>query len=172
MIELLVVMSIVAILLSIAVPSMSSMMASQRAKSLANTFLTSLNLARNEAIKRNGRVVVCKSANGQSCLSSGGWEQGWLVFHDVNNNAALDTGEQSIQTQGAIAQGVHLTGNTNVADYVSFSASGVAKLTSGGFQAGTLTLCLDPVSNADVQQIILSATGRARLQMVSASNCV
>jgi type IV fimbrial biogenesis protein FimT len=173
MIELLVVMSIAAILLSIAVPSMTAMMATQRSKSLGNAFLTSLNLARNEAIKRNGRVVLCKSADGLSCLSSGGWEQGWAVFHDGNNNAAIDTdiGEKAIQLQGAAPQGLHLTGNTNVANYVSFSASGVAKLISGAFQSGTLTLCLDPVSSADVQQIILSATGRARLQKGGASSC-
>lgn len=171
LLELLVVLTVGAILLSIAVPSMTGMLNTQRSISLANSFLSSLNLARIEAIKRNARAVLCKSADGLSCAGSGGWEQGWILFHDANNNAALDHGEQVIEQQGAVSQGLRLTGNTPVADYVSYSPSGSAKLISGAFQAGTFTLCLVPVSSADVRQIVLSSTGRARLRRGSASDC-
>lgn len=171
LLELLVVLTVGAILLSIAVPSMTGMLNTQRSTSLANSFLSSLNLARIEAIKRNARAVLCKSADGLSCAGSGGWEQGWILFHDANNNAALDHGEQVIEQQGAVSQGLRLTGNTPVADYVSYSASGSAKLISGAFQAGTFTLCLVPVSGADVRQIVLSSTGRARFRRGSASDC-
>ena len=93
------------------------------------------------------------------------------MFHDANNNAALDHGEQLIEQQGAVSQGLRLTGNAPVANYVSYSASGSAKLISGAFQAGTFTLCLVPVSGADVRQIVLSSTGRARFRRGSASDC-
>lgn len=171
LIELLVVMTIAIILLSLAVPAMTGMLNTQKVSSFGSSFLAGLNFARNEAIKRNARAVLCKSADGLSCASSGGWEQGWIVFHDVNNNAALDTGEQVIVQQGAVSQGLRLTGNTQVASYVSYSASGSAKLISGAFQAGTFTLCLVPVSSGDVRQIVLSSTGRARLQRGSSSDC-
>lgn len=171
LVELLVVLTLASILLSIAVPSMTGMINTQRSTSLGNSFLAGLNLARNEAIKRNARTVLCKSADGQSCTTSGGWQQGWILFHDVNNNAQLDAGEQVIQLQGAVWQGLSLTGNTNVANYVSYSASGSAKLISGAFQAGTFRLCLDPVSIGDVRQIVLSGTGRARSKKGLASDC-
>ena len=171
LIELMVVMTLAIILMSLAVPAMTGMLNTQRVTSLTNSFLASLNLARNEAIKRNSRAVVCKSVDGLSCTASGGWEQGWIVFHDVNNNAALDADEQVIEQQGAVAAGLGLTGNMQVANYVSYSASGSAKLTTGAFQVGTFTLCLDPVSSSDVRQIILSNTGRARLKKGTASNC-
>lgn len=171
LIELLVVMTLAAILMSLAVPAMTGMLSTQRVTSLTNSFLASLNLARNEAIKRNSRAVVCKSVDGLSCIVNGGWEQGWIVFHDVNNNAAHDADEQVIEQHGAVAAGLGLSGNTQVANYVSYSASGSAKLTTGAFQVGTFTLCLDPVSSSDVRQMILSNTGRVRLKKGTASNC-
>jgi type IV fimbrial biogenesis protein FimT len=171
LVELLVVFTHSGVLVSLAVPSMTGMINTQRSTSLGNSFLAGLNLARNEAIKRNARAVLCKSADGPSCTTSGGWEQGWILFHDVNNNALLDTGEQVIQQQGPVSRGLSLTGNTNVADYVSYSASGSAKLVSGAFQAGTFRLCLDPVVVGDVRQIILSSTGRVRSKKGLESDC-
>ena len=171
LVELLVVLTLSSILALLAVPSMTAMINTQRSISLGNAFLAGLNLARNEAIKRNARTVLCKSSDGLSCTTSGGWQQGWIMFHDVNNNGLRDVGEQVIQSQAAVSQGLSLTGNTNVANYVSYSASGSSKLISGAFQAGTFSLCLDPVVVGDVRQIVLSSTGRARSKKGLASDC-
>ena len=172
LLELIVVLAIGSVLMSVTVPALTGMLNTQRATSTVNAFFVSLNLARSEAIKRNGRAVMCKTADGVSCTSSGGWEQGWMVFHDANNNAALDAGEVVIQRQGPASRGMRLTGNSSVANYVSFSPSGTAKLTSGAFQAGTFTLCAAYTSSTDVRQIVLSGTGRSRTQKGVASNCV
>lgn len=171
LVEMLVVMALGTILLSIAVPSMTAMLSAQRSNAAGSSFLASLNLARAEAIKRNARVVMCKSAGGLSCDLAGGWNQGRITFHDSNNNAALDVDEQVIERHGAMPEGLSLTGNTQVANYVSYSASGSAKLVSGAFQAGTFTFCLAPESGADVQQIVLSSTGRARSRKGVAADC-
>ena len=171
LVELLMVMALGTILLSIAVPSMTEMLNTQRSNAAGSSFLASLNLARAEAIKRNARVVICKSAAGLSCDLAGGWNQGRIMFHDVNNNAALDADEQLIERHGAMPDSLSLTGNTQVANYVSYSASGSAKLVSGAFQAGTFTFCRMPVSSAEVQQIVLSSTGRARSKKGVATDC-
>jgi len=164
LVELLVVVAIGGILAAVAVPSFGSFLAIQRTNALANRFLSSLHLARGEAIKRNARTVACKSASGDSCTTSGGWEQGWIVFHDANNNASVDAGEVIVLQQTSAPAGLRLTGNLQVANYVSYSASGSAKLLSGAFQAGTFTLCPPTGSDAAVQQVVLSNTGRPRLQ--------
>ena len=171
LVELLLVLAIGAILTLIAVPSMSGFLSSQKVSSLSAVFLSSLNLARSEAIKRNARAVLCRSANGLSCGGSGGWEQGWIVFHDANNNAQADPGETIVLQQAVLVSGPRLSGNAQVANYVSFSASGSAKLVSGAFQAGTFTLCPGSAASSDVRQIILSSTGRARSQSGSAADC-
>jgi len=169
--ELLLVTALAALLLGMAIPSMSAMLQTQRARSMVGSFVSALHFARSEAIKRNGRAVLCKSASGTACAQGGGWEQGWIVFHDGNNNAALDAGELLLQQQGALASGFRLSGNQPVANYVSYSTSGSAKLVSGAFQAGTFTLCPLRGSGADVRKIVLSGTGRPRTYGGSVSDC-
>ena len=76
LIELLVVVALVAIIQLLAAPALSGMANSMRLTSAANSLFSSLLLARSEAIKRNSRAVVCKSATGDTCITTGGWEQG------------------------------------------------------------------------------------------------
>jgi type IV fimbrial biogenesis protein FimT len=172
MVEMLMVMAIAGCVLAMALPSMGAMVGSQKAVSTANLFLASLHFTRGEAIKRNGRAVMCKSADHQQCTTSGSWEQGWVVFHDLNNNARVDAGEAVIQQQIGPSAGLVLRGNGPVASYVSYTPSGSAKLMSGAFQAGTFTLC--PGSSgghADIRKVILGGPGRPRLQKGSSADC-
>lgn len=171
LVEMLVALTVGGVLMAITVPSMTGLLNTQKSTSTVNALFTSLNLARSEAIKRNARAVMCKTADGVACTTQGGWEQGWLVFHDANNNAVLDPGEQVVFQQGPVSNGMRLTGNMPVANYVSYSASGTAKLTSGAFQAGTFTLCPSSASDTDVRKIVLSGTGRARAQKGSVTDC-
>ena len=172
LLELIVVLAVGSVLLSVTVPAMTGMLRTQRSISTVNALFTSLNLARSEAIKRNARAVMCKTADGVSCTTHGGWEQGWMVFHDTNNNAARDPGEPVVQHQGPAAPGMRLSGNTPVSNYVSYNALGTAKLASGAFQAGTFTLCPASASSTDVRQVVLSNTGRVRTQKGSVNDCL
>ena len=169
--ELLVVSAIAAALTMVAVPSFAGFIATQRSKSTVSRFVASLNLARSEAIKRNARAVLCKSADGSTCNHAGGWDQGWIVFHDANNDGQLDPGEALVLQSAGLSAGYHLTGNTNVNAYVSYSANGSAKLLSGAFQAGTFTLCPPPGSGVSAQKIILSGTGRSRVAPGQSADC-
>ena len=171
LVELLVSLAIGSILMSLTVPAMTGMLNTQKAISATNALFAGLNLARSEAIKRNARAVLCKTANGLTCTSSGGWEQGWILFHDLNNNAALDAGEEVLRQQGPASAGIRLAGNLPIANYVSYTPIGTAKLISGAFQAGTFTLCMESSGSADVRQIVLSGTGRARAQKGAARDC-
>ncbi len=156
LIELLVTITILAVLAMVGVPSMTGIMDSTRLSSASNVFFSHLHLARSEAIKRNSRVVLCKSADAVSCASSGGWEQGWLVFHDANNNSALDSGETVIERAPPLAGNLRLTGNSNVARYVSFVSTGAT------IQAGTL--CLQLASGGEAREIKLNFVGRPRIE--------
>jgi type IV fimbrial biogenesis protein FimT len=162
LVELLVTSTIAAILTVVAVPAMTGMLDTQRRISSVNRFLASLHMARSEAIKRNGRAVVCKSANGSQCAITGGWDQGWIVFHDANNNASVDAGESLLQHQAPLGDRLRLTGNLPVARYVSYSALGTAKKVSGAFQAGSFTLCPAAGLPGTARKIVLSRTGRPR----------
>jgi type IV fimbrial biogenesis protein FimT len=80
LIEMLITVSIAAILAAIAIPSFSSFINSTRQSSAAMQLVSDLNLARSEAIKRNNRMLVCSRNNaGTDCASSTNWQGGWLV---------------------------------------------------------------------------------------------
>jgi type IV fimbrial biogenesis protein FimT len=171
LIELMIVLAVASVLLGAGAPPMASMIRSVQLSSASNDLLAGLHMARSEAIKRNGRGVICKSADGVTCAASGGWEQGWLVFHDANNNARRDAGEAIVQRATGLAKGWRATGNLSVSSYVSYEPTGATRFASGGFQAGTITLCRRSADPTEARQIIVSSSGRPRVQKTRVDQC-
>ena len=165
LIELIVVLSITAILITLAAPSFQWMIRTNRLATATNHMVAMLAFARSEAIKRGVRVTLCKSSSGTQCTTDQGFEQGWMVFQDHNINATVDEDESVIQVFGGEQfAGLTMGGNRPVANYVSYTAMGYTELTSGAFQAGTLTFCAPP----DARRLVISRTGRVRVQ---SGNC-
>jgi type IV fimbrial biogenesis protein FimT len=71
LIELMVVVTVLIILATVAVPSFKDLMANQRIKSASYELFSSLLTARSEAIKRNNNVTIASA--------SGGWQAGWTI---------------------------------------------------------------------------------------------
>ena len=93
------------------------------------------------------------------------WSNGWEMFIDRDEDGELDPGETVLYTRSAPAGALDITGNTPVANMVSYRPSGESALASGAFQAGTLTLCSAGLDKAF--QIIINNAGRP--QMVTKS---
>lgn len=97
LVELVIAVAVLAILVAIAVPSFQSTFRSNRVTSGANELLALFSYARSEAIRSNvgnGTVAaasVCASADGATC--GGTWEDGWLVYRDLNQDGAPDANE-------------------------------------------------------------------------------
>ncbi len=91
LIELMVTIALAAIILTQAVPSFNSLVQNNRLISQKNEFISTLNLARSEALKRATRVTVCASTDQATCDTTD-WEQGWIVFSDRNGDMVLDAG--------------------------------------------------------------------------------
>lgn len=171
LIELMVTLSVVGVLLAVSVQFTRAMLDSMRLSAFTNTFVAQLYLARSEAIKRNKPVAMCKSGDGASCSVGGGWEQGWILFHDTNNNGLRDAQEEVVHRLAAMPAGFRLVGNLNVARYVSFAANGATRTTTGAFQAGTLTACRQSLEATEARQIVINAVGRPRVQKVAVASC-
>jgi type IV fimbrial biogenesis protein FimT len=171
LIELLTVLAVIATFQTLAVPAMSSFLDSIRLSTGINTLLASIHLARNEATKRNGRVVMCKSAGTGECVRSGGWEKGWIIFHDRNNNAVFDAGEPMLLSEPALPTHLKIFGNSPLANYVSYTANGTAHLISGAFQAGRFTLCRQSDTSVPAREVVISPGGRPRTTKVMVANC-
>ena len=171
LIELMIVVAVATVLLGFGIPSMTALMNSNKLTAASNALLSSMRLARSEAFKRNGRVVLCKSRDGAACIMAGGWEQGWIVFHDADGNGERDEGEVIIERGNPLPDSLRLTGNSTVAKHVSFVATGATRLAAGGFQAGTVTVCNVSATGGEARQIVLNAVGRPRVQRVAVASC-
>lgn len=165
LIELMVTLSVLVVLMALAVPSFQSAMASSNVTTTTNDLLATLAQARSNAVRRGARVTVCKSANGSQCTSSGGWEQGWIMFNDDDHsgtNASVSSGETITFSSPAAANGIVIKGNTN---YVSYAADGQGKAMdgTGGFLAATLRVCNTSTSLSNdkrARDLKLSRVGR------------
>lgn len=164
-------LSIASVVSAWAVPGTEHWMNDARLSSQANGLLADLALARNESIRHGKRVVLCVSRDGVSCASSGSWQEGRIAFVDDNNNAQRDAGETVLLTEAAAATGWSITGNSNVARYVSYHPLGMARLVSGGFQAGTITICARSSTPVWAVHIVISKAGRPRSVREKVGTC-
>jgi type IV fimbrial biogenesis protein FimT len=170
-IEVLVALVVIILAQSLVVPALGAIVNALRLRSSADALYSSLALARSEAVVRNSRVVVCKSVSGTVCSVEGDWRQGWIVFHDANNNARRDLDEEIVHRESAMPASVHFTGNEPVQHYVSYNAVGRTSLTSGAFQAGTLTVCIGSSKPTEARQIVINSVGRVRQAKATVHAC-
>ncbi|OUR73993.1 hypothetical protein A9Q78_01885 [Methylophaga sp. 41_12_T18] len=165
LIELIITLSIAAILMAIAAPSFSGIIQNNRMTTQYNELLASLSLARSEAIKRTQRVTVCQSSTNNSCGGdSSSWHSGWIVFVDENADNTRDAGEDILRANSVLAGNNTLSYGARTR--VGFDSDGLA---SGGSN-GTFTLC-DSRGDSNRQGLVISPTGRAR-PAVSGDNVV
>lgn len=169
LIELMVTLSVLAILATLAVPSFQRQIAAGKLSDAANEILLATARARTEAIRLGQRVTVCKSSDGATCdTTSAGWETGWITFVDPTRSgasASVDSGE-TITYRVSAFSGVKITGNGDAAKYVSYAADGRSKTMTGAFLAGKIRVC-SPSSALDddhrARDLCISASGRAIL---------
>ena len=138
--ELMVVVAIVAILMSIGVPSYRYITNSYRMSAEVNGLLGDLQYARAEAIKEGQTVTTCVSTNGTACTGGTAWASGWIVFSDPNANATVDPGEIVLRVQSAFTSQIPDTFNaSNNVTAITYNREGFAR-TAAGFVATTITL--------------------------------
>ncbi len=97
LIDVVVTLSVAAIVMSVAVPSYNTMTLDSRRSTTINRLIADLNLARSEAVKRGVDISICKTEDGVSCNSSinrEGWSSGWIVFLDENGDGTSSSGEK------------------------------------------------------------------------------
>lgn len=169
--EVVVTLAILLGALAVAIPELSQIVNAARLRSGMYALMDGLRLTRNEAIRRNGRVVMCKTSSGLQCTKLGDWSQGWIVFHDPNNSGDVSVGEEILYREPPMTREIRITGNQTVDDYISYTSYGRAKQLRGGFQAGTLTICNRSVMSADAYQVIFGKPGRPRVNKTVSQNC-
>lgn len=165
LIELLITIALLAVLMALAAPSFGDASVNSKVSDNANRLASSAAFARGEAIKRNGVIVMCMSADGDTCAATGGWEQGWMVFHDINRDGAKGADETRLHKEQSAPTGYKIT-ETDTKLLLSFQP------TSVGSTNATWTICRATPAVATTQrQVDVSATGRASVKRITGSTC-
>lgn len=143
LLELLVTLVVVVILVSVALPNMSSMIASARLSSQSDVLIGSINLARSEAIKRRADVVLCSAQNPMTATACAPvsnateiaaaktyWSNGWILVvggavvnrHAATNGLLVDSA--SVQTSVTFSGNI---GSASVASTFKLCVKGQAQ---------------------------------------------
>lgn len=168
LVELMVVLAIAVFLITSAIPSFQSFIQNNRMSSTTHGFITSMNLARSEAVKRGTQVTMCKSGDSATCVNNGGWEQGWIVFVDNNGDGQRQTGgtpEELLRVQNSLSGGISISGQDDVENLISYAADGFAKLVAGGNlrrDHSTLVICDSRNFGDHSRALVLNTTGSIR----------
>ncbi|MEJ1354759.1 MAG: GspH/FimT family pseudopilin [Candidatus Sedimenticola sp. (ex Thyasira tokunagai)] len=142
LVELMVTLAVGGILLAIAVPSYRTMVQNNRLAAGANEFVSSMSLARSEALKRRADVTVTAT---DSSVAGNEWGKGgWEV----------KVGTTILKKVSAFSSGITFNSTGNNSSY-TYSANG------GASGSDTIDLCTG--SGETGRQISLSATGRVSI---------
>ena len=159
--ELMLTLAVAAVIVTLGVPSFQTLMERNQLTSNINRFISTLALARSEAIKRNQRVVVCPSADGVNCSNAGGYDNGWIVFTDSNNNDIREPAtEELIWEAENVSAGMTLRGTGNFNSAIPYVPSG--RLADSAPINGSVRLCINDQTNK-ARMITIIQSGRVRL---------
>ena len=105
LIELLVTIAIAAIIAGLAAPSFKKMLDANRIQTTASALQGDIMFARTEAVKRGLWVSICPSTDQATCSTSNVWQNGWIVFNDLNGSGTMQTGDLVLRVRQKMTGG-------------------------------------------------------------------
>ena len=156
LLELLVAMSIAALLAGLSAPGLSELVQGKRGDLVVRRLNQAIELARISAVSYGELVTLCRSRDGLTC--GGSWQEGVLVFRDPDGNRQLAADQQPVHyldfgnSRGRIFW--RAFGNRQ---YLQFTALGFTRAQNGNF-----TYCPDSGDLRQARQLIVNRAGRTR----------
>lgn len=167
LLELVVAMTILVILTSLATPPLRGLLQSMRTESEMAEFVNTLQSARAESIRTGHTVTVCSTRDNRACQSDVDvWEGGWMTFVDINANGVADPDDTVLRTSGALRAGDILRlesagGPARPTRGISFNREGFAT----GIASGTrFVLRTQPLATGATRCLLISPSGRLNLR--------
>jgi type II secretion system protein H len=180
LLELMIVLLIVAIMTTIALPPMTEFVADQRVRTTASDMVSEIAFARAKAVETGRRVIMQRLVNT-------GWHQGWRTYADVNSNGTYEAGTDLELKQfngfgtGAASASGRLYICSNSADFainIIFRADGRVVRSATATTANDGIYVIDPmgdteVCNNKVRAVLFDLNGRvnSRLMKSADSSC-
>ncbi len=152
--ELLLTLTVAAVVMSIGLPSFSGTIARQRQRVEIDALFHAVHLARKESIMRRRVVSLCPSTDGRRCNPGRDWSQGWLMFdnRDADEPPQVDDGEP-VLTRRTVDRAMRVTANRR-----GFTLRATVKRATNG----TFVVC-DRAGRVRPRALVVSYTGRPRV---------
>ncbi|MDN5923495.1 MAG: GspH/FimT family pseudopilin [Xanthomonadales bacterium] len=148
LIELMITITVSAILLAIAIPSFKHIMGTTKLGGVSNDLLADIKFARTQAVARSGDVAVASS--------SGGWASGWTVVASATSSG----GSKSVlRVHDVIANTFTLDAGVASGDSgtkLAFSAQGTLKAPAKGV---CFTITAPDKSHSDPVRLLVRPIG-------------
>ncbi|EKD53865.1 MAG: type 4 fimbrial biogenesis protein FimT [uncultured bacterium] len=147
LLELLIALTILAILTAIAIPALNLFKEYAEEDTLHSQLLRAIHLARTEAIARNTHVLLCGSSDHHTCVSQ--WNNAWLISTIDGHMIYLF---QNLMMNGTLHWRAFPLNHTSL----EFLPSGLPNA-----ENGTFWFCHEKTNHA-VFAIVLNQSGRVR----------
>jgi len=152
--ELLMTLGLVALLLSIGIPSFSATLARSRQAIEINALFHAIHLARKESIMRRQVVSLCPSQDSATCSPGTDWSSGWILFVNADRDSPpqVDPGETVLRSH-QVTENIRIQANRR-----GFTLRATFLRATNG----TFVIC-DAHNNIRPKGLIVSYTGRPRV---------
>lgn len=159
LVELMITVSIVAIILTLVGPSIQSILINNSIVAEINETSSLIQYARHHAIDEQAEVVVCPSKDYSVC--SNDWNDPKIVFIDKDDNAIRAVTEELLVTSGSSS----LTSlMTNTTDIIKFTGTGEANETT------EILLCHKDGKSEYARSLSVTLQGRVKMSTDSDRN--
>ena len=171
-IELMIVMTMAALMAAIALPNLGQFIANNRLKSQMYSMLESINIARTEAVKRKVKTAMCRSADPTATTPACGgttntWTTGWIVYAQGDALDAYLSGTDTIIGIGNAADDtVNVISNSDGDEFLIYKPDGSLDETGVVVYA----IC-DGRGESHGKQISIKLVGRAALTSNPIPDC-
>ena len=165
LIELMIVLSIVAIIAGVGLPMLNSTIERNNVRAEASLIATSINFARSEAINKQ-RTVTLDSKSGTEKT----WTEGWTVFFDAGGEGYQNINQGNTPDDDVFLKdftpqptGLSILANDAAKSWISFSPQG--RLVQGGNVL--IAVCNDDFTDGVSGSLVtVSVTGRVSTSVI------
>ena len=152
--ELLMTMTLVALVLTLGIPSFGSIVANHRLKVEVNALFHAVHLARKGSIVRRRAVTICPSYDGLVCEPSFDWSLGWMMFVNTDRDYPVSRDDdEAILSHHPVDIDTRIMSNRK-----TFTLRAIELRATNG----TLVFC-DRGGRATARALVISYTGRPRV---------
>lgn len=154
LIELLIALTIAAVLLGLSLPSFAALKARNSVAASHNLMMTGFAAAREAAIVHRMPAVLCPGSSTTGCRKDGIWDGGWMIWLDRNNNGRFDASDTLLRSETGF-DGELAIRSSKHRSRVTFQPNGMA-------EGSNLTVKLCDSQGTPLRGLVTGNTGRTR----------